>query len=257
MSDFSFALLITTLAGLSTGIGGLIAISTKKENPNFLTFSLGFSAGVMIYVSFVEILPSSSDIATEAYPKLGEALSTLLFFAGILFIAFIDRMIPEESNPHEFSDGVEDKKLMRVGVFTAIAIAIHNFPEGLATFIASYSDPKLAFPIAVAIALHNIPEGVGVAAPIYRATGDKKKAFLYSFTSGLAEPVGGLVGFLVLAPFLNELVLAGVLSFVAGIMVYISIDELLPAARAYGKHHVSIAGFILGMFIMAVSLLVL
>lgn len=257
MSEFYFALFITTLAGVSTGIGGIITILAKKESKNFLTFSLGFSAGVMIYVSFVEILPKSSEIAIKTYLKFGESLSALFFFVGILVIALIDKFIPEENNPHEFSDYECDKNLMRVGVFTALAIAIHNFPEGLATFIAAYSDPKLAFPIAVAIALHNIPEGIGVAAPIYKATKDKKKAFIYSFTSGLAEPVGGLIGFFILFPFLNEFILAMVLSFVAGIMVYISIDELLPAARAYGKHHVSILGFVLGMFVMAVSLLIL
>lgn len=258
MDAFVFALLITTLAGLSTGIGGLIVVLVKQTNKNFLTFSLGFSAGVMIYVSFVEILPNSVEIATNTNSVYGKAFATFAFFIGIAIIAVIDRLIPESSNPHEFSASLDEKRsLMRTGIFTAIAIAIHNFPEGLATFIASYSDPKLALPIAFAIALHNIPEGIGVAAPIYKATNDKKRALIYSTTSGFAEPVGGVIGFLVLAPFLNEFILAMVLSIAAGIMVFISIDELLPAARAYGRHHVSIAGFIAGMLIMAISLLII
>lgn len=259
MSSFAFAVLITTLAGLSTGIGGLIAVLVKQTNKNFLTFSLGLSAGVMIYVSFVEILPSSIEVAVIMDSKFGETLAIFSFFLGIAIIAVIDKFIPEDSNPHEFCCDLGDKNraLMRTGMFTALAMAIHNFPEGLATFITAYNDPKLAIPIAFAIALHNIPEGIGVAAPIYKATNDKKKALFYSTTSGFAEPVGGVIGFLVLAPFLNDYILAMVLSVVAGIMVFISIDELLPAARAYGRHHVSISGFVFGMLIMAISLLIL
>ncbi|NLY04295.1 MAG: zinc transporter ZupT [Campylobacter sp.] len=258
MNAFFYALLITTLAGVSTGLGGLIAISVKKTNKYFLPFSLGFSAGVMVYISFVEILPSSTKFAISINPKFGDTFVVLAFFIGIAIIAIIDSLIPEDSNPHEYSDKTyNDKALMRTGIITAFIIAIHNFPEGLATFIVAFADPVIALPIAFAIMLHNIPEGLGVAAPIYKATGDKKKAFLCALTSGLAEPIGGVVGFLLLAPFLNEFVLAMVLSVVAGIMVYISIDELLPAARVYGDHHISIAGFIFGMFIMAISLLLL
>ena len=149
----------------------------------------------------------------------------------------------------------EQSKLMRMGLFTALAIAIHNFPEGLATFIAALDDPSLGIAIAVAIAIHNIPEGIAVSVPIYYATGNKKKAFWYSFSSGLAEPVGALIGFLILMPFLSPLIFGLIFAGVAGIMVFISIDELLPAAQEFGEHHLSIYGLIAGMMLMAFSLL--
>ncbi|WP_422851332.1 zinc transporter ZupT [Campylobacter geochelonis] len=258
--NFLFALALTTLAGLSTGIGGIISCFAKRENYKFLTISLGFSAGVMIYVSFVEILQESIELSAKNLDgKFGEILPILAFFAGIAIIAIIDKAIPQEDNPHEFSSMGDhaSKKLMRTGIFTALAIAIHNFPEGLATFISAYSNPQVAIAIAFAIALHNIPEGIAVASPIYQATGSKKKAIFYSFSSGLAEPIGGIIGFLLLMPFLNDVVLAVVFAVVAGIMVYISIDELLPAAETFGEHHLGIGGFVAGMAVMALSLLIL
>jgi len=176
----------------------------------------------------------------------------------------IDRLIPKVENPHSIRlveemskiGSVESKKkLMRMGSFTALAIGIHNFPEGLATFIAGMQDPTIAIPIAVAIAIHNIPEGIAVSVPIYYATGDKKKAFKYSFLSGLSEPIGAVVGYLLLRPFINDTVFGVVFGLVAGIMVFISLDELLPAAREYGEEHLPIYGLVAGMAVMAVSLL--
>jgi ZIP family zinc transporter len=254
--NVGFALLLTAIAGLSTGIGSVIAYFIKKPKMIYLSFSLGFSAGVMLYVSFVELLP-------QALENIGGFLGVTVFFLGILFIGFIDMVIPEKENPHEYiglsdNEGVKiDTTLMRTGVFTALAIAIHNFPEGLATFGTALSDVTLGMIIALAIAIHNIPEGISVSIPIFYATKDKNKAFAYSFLSGVAEPVGALIGFLVLLPFLSEEILCSLLSFVAGIMVYISLDELLPIAHQYGYSHTVIIGVILGMFIMAVSLLML
>ena len=147
--------------------------------------------------------------------------------------------------------------MMRMGVLTAVAIAVHNFPEGLATFVSALQAPSIAIPIVAAIAMHNIPEGIAVSVPIYQATGSKRKAFLYSFLSGLAEPVGALTGWLILMPVMNDLVFGIIFAAVAGIMVFISFDELLPAAREYGEHHLSIYGLISGMAVMAVSLLIL
>ena len=178
----------------------------------------------------------------------------------MLLIALIDKLIPSEENPHEVKLVEEEhkpptKKLMRMGVFTALAIAIHNFPEGLATFVSALQDPGIAIPIVVAIAIHNIPEGIAVSVPIYQATGSKIKAFKYSFLSGLAEPAGALIGWLVLMPFMNDTIFGIIFAGVAGIMVFISFDELLPAAREYGEHHLSLYGLISGMIVMAVSLL--
>ena len=254
--NFNLALLLTLIAGLSTGIGSAIAYVIKKPKMTYLSFALGFSAGVMIYISFVELLP-------QALTELGQALGVTAFFLGIFFIGFIDMMIPERENPHAFhgfskeSRASIDKNLMRTGVFTALAIAIHNFPEGLATFGTALSDVRLGMVIALAIAIHNIPEGISVSIPIFYATGNKNKAFMYSFLSGVAEPVGAIVGFLVFYSFMTGGLLYALLAFVAGIMVYISVDELLPVAHQYGHSHTVIIGVILGMLIMALSLLLL
>jgi ZIP family zinc transporter len=263
-NTIAFAFGLTMFAGLSTGIGSAIAFFAKKTNTAFLSVALGFSAGVMIYVSFVEIFVKAR---IELSVVLGEGpgywVTAAAFFGGILFIAIIDKLIPSIDNPHEMHkveemediQALKDKKLMRMGLFTALAIAIHNFPEGLATFTAALTDPGLGIAIAVAIAIHNIPEGIAVSIPVYYATGSRKKAFWLSFLSGLAEPVGALVGYLILMPFLSPVVFGVLFAGVAGIMVFISLDELLPAAEEYGEHHLSIYGLIAGMAVMALSLL--
>ncbi len=259
------AFLLTLFAGLSTGIGSAIALVAKRTNTKFLTVSLGFSAGVMIYVSFVEIFQQAREVLiADQGAVLGEWYAVLAFFGGILIIALIDKLIPNLENPHEVRrveemDEVQKKnyQLKRVGVFTAIAIAIHNFPEGLATFTATLEEPALGIAIAIAIAIHNIPEGIAVSVPIYYATGSRKKAFWLSFSSGLAEPVGALIGFAVLMPFMNPLIFGMLFALIAGIMVFISLDELLPAAEEYGEHHLAIYGLVGGMAVMALSLLLL
>lgn len=259
----AFAFLLTLFAGLSTGIGSAIAFFAKRTNTKFLSISLGFSAGVMIYVSMVEIyFKAQESLIGSLGEQLGSWVNVLSFFGGMLLIAIIDKFIPSAENPHEIR-GVEDlnikepskDSLMRMGLFTALAVGIHNFPEGLATFVSALQDPKIAIPIAIAIAIHNIPEGIAVSVPIYYATGSKRKAFLYSFLSGLAEPVGALVGYLILMPFMNDTIFGILFASVAGIMVFISLDELLPSAQRYGEHHLSIFGMMAGMAVMALSLL--
>ncbi|HAS80361.1 MAG TPA: zinc transporter ZupT [Fusobacteriaceae bacterium] len=281
--NFYIAFGLTLFAGLATGIGSALAFFTKQTNRKFLSLSLGFSAGVMIYVSFVEIFVKAKIflIADLGMVK-GTWVTVISFFGGVLLIAIIDKLVPSFENPHELK-GVEEmmeisnlendleqlevkekssedhkdfnQAMMRMGLFSALAIGIHNFPEGLATFVATLKDPSLGLPIAVAIAIHNIPEGIAISVPIYFATGNKKKAFFYSFLSGLAEPVGALVGYLILMPFLSDTVFGIIFSGIAGIMVFISLDELLPAAQKYGEHHLSIYGLISGMGVMALSLL--
>ncbi len=263
MVEIMLAFLLTLAAGLSTGIGSIIAFFAKKTNKRFLSVSLGFSAGVMIYVSLVEIYQKAKiSLVNELGEKPGAWVTVAAFFGGILLIAIIDKLIPEAENPHEAKgvladseESVANGQLMRMGVFTALAIAIHNFPEGLATFVSALQDPSIAIPIVVAIAIHNIPEGIAVSVPIYQATGSKKKAFMYSFLSGLVEPVGAIIGWLVLLPVMNDTIYGVIFGAVAGIMVFISVDELLPAAREYGEHHLSIYGLIAGMAVMSVSLL--
>ncbi len=258
-----FALGLTLFAGLSTGIGSLMSFLSKEFNPKFLALSLGFSAGVMIYVSFVEIFAEALHSLSNAHgDNWGEIYTVLAFFGGIALIAFIDRMIPSYENPHEMKNTKMDSmteegsyKLKRMGLFAALAIGIHNFPEGLATFMAALTNPTLGISIAVAIAIHNIPEGIAVSVPIYYATKNKSKAFWLSFLSGLAEPVGALVGYFLLRNYINDSTFGIIFACVAGIMVYISLDELLPTAEEYGEHHIAIGGLIAGMAVMALSLI--
>lgn len=258
MEKYFFAFLLTLIAGLSTGIGSIISLLTKTTNKKFLSVSLGFSAGVMIYVSMIEIFfKAKENLVLELGEKIGYIVTTVSFFLGMLFIAIIDKLIPSDENPHEIQNTKDknNKKLARMGLFTALAIAIHNFPEGLATFVSALQEPSLAIPIVVAIAIHNIPEGIAVSVPIYYATGSKKKAFVYSFLSGLSEPVGAIIGWLLLMPIMNNIVFGVIFAMVGGIMVFISFDELLPSAREYGEHHLSIYGLIFGMVVMAISLI--
>ncbi|HOQ62931.1 MAG TPA: zinc transporter ZupT [Clostridia bacterium] len=258
-SDLLEAFLLTLLAGLSTGIGGAFVFFAKTIDRRLLCVSLGLSAGVMIYVSLVEILHESAAMLSEVYgDKTGMLYAMLSFFGGILLIAVIDKLIPCEENPHEMScqvrPGAEDSRLKRTGLLTALTIAIHNFPEGMASFVSATQSMRLAIPIIVAIAIHNIPEGISIAMPIFYATGSRRIAMRYSLLAGLAEPLGALATYLVLLPFMSP-VLQGVLfGVVAGIMVFISLDELLPSAQLYGEHHLSMYGLVLGMAVMALSL---
>lgn len=261
VSEYIFPFLLTLFAGLSTSIGGIIAFHKKATSKKFLAFVLGLSAGVMIYVSFVEIFPKAyASLSFVFGNNLAYIYTTLGFFAGIALIALIDRLVPKAANPHEQDElnvfeHSDDHSLLRMGLFSALAIAIHNFPEGLATFIGALESPAIGISIAVAIAIHNIPEGLAVSIPIYHATKSKKKAFLYAFLSGLAEPVGAVLGFFLLYTFLSDSLFGIIFSMVAGIMVYISLDELLPTAEKHGEHHIAIYGLITGMIIMATSLI--
>jgi ZIP family zinc transporter len=264
MDNVLLAFMLTLLAGLSTGIGSALAFFSKRTNKTLLSLSMGFSAGVMIYVSFVEILSEAGAVLASVHGESGGAwIATLSFFGGVVIIAGIDRLVPSYENPHEprpieeMRESVDTAKLSRIGVLAAIAIAIHNFPEGIASFTAVLADPTVGVAIVVAIAIHNIPEGIAISVPIYFATGSRKKAFWWSFLSGLAEPLGALLAFLFLRPFFTDTVFGVLLGSVAGIMVFISMDELFPTAREYGKGHAAIYGLVAGMAVMALSLLLL
>jgi ZIP family zinc transporter len=258
LDNIWIAFVMTLFAGLSTGIGSFISLLAKKTNTKFLCASLGFSAGVMIYISFMEMMPEAKYALAHAFgDKYGELYLLLAFFGGMALIASIDLIVPKANNPHELL-GIEEmnKKtnLGRTGLVVALSIAIHNFPEGIATFTSALSGLDIAIPITVAIAIHNIPEGIAVAVPIYHATGSRRKAFWLSFASGLSEPLGAVIAFFFLMPYWSPAINGTVLAAVSGIMVFISLDELLPSAQKYGEHHVSIIGLVAGMALMGISL---
>lgn len=266
--SFFIAIALTLFAGLATGVGSALAFFAKHTNTKFLSVALGFSAGVMIYISFTEMFIEGRSLLMNIYtPQTGMALAVIALFGGIFLAALIDRLVPHTENPHEAhhieemddkTEAKKQKKLLRLGILAALAIGLHNFPEGFATFIAASHDLHLGIAIAVAIAIHNIPEGIAISIPIYYATGSKIKAFKYSFLSGLSEPVGAILGCLVFRCLFNEELITGfLLPAVAGIMIFISLDQLLPAAREYGEHHLSIYGLVAGMAVMAFSLILL
>lgn len=297
MKDVWIAFGLTLFAGMATAIGSIIAFTASRTNYRFLSVATGFSAGVMLYVSFVEIFGKGVQALVERFGEAGAHwVNAGSFFGGMLVIGLIDNLIPAAENPHETHSEAETRplhdptapapdfealtrahcdepgthdhsahhKLMRMGLFTALAIGIHNFPEGLATFLAALQDPSMGLAIAVAIALHNIPEGISVSVPIYYATGSRKKAFIYSAVSGLAEPVGAIIAYAAIRFFLGggtgvipPEIMGILFGGVAGVMVYISLDELLPTSRAYGKGHDSLFGLIGGMLVMALSLLMM
>ncbi|HIT48708.1 MAG TPA: zinc transporter ZupT [Candidatus Coprenecus stercoripullorum] len=272
-NNFILALSLSLMAGLSTGLGGIIILFTRKFSSKYLSAALGFSAGVMIFISLTEIFGESQNSLTALHgDKLGFLYSILSFFGGIAIIAVIDHLIPSKENPHELypiKEGEDvsrlprkkehispnDKgRLLRLGIFSCIAIAIHNFPEGMATFASTINNPDIGITVAIAIAIHNIPEGIMVAIPIYYATRKKSKAIGNALLSGLAEPIGGLLGYLLFSRIFQGSFNGVILGMVAGIMIYISLDELLPTAEKYGEHHISIIGVVAGMAVMAFSL---
>lgn len=257
-----YALLLTALAGCATGIGSALAYLTHHTRRSLLSVSLGFSAGVMIYISFVELYSQANDLLAVSYGTLtGGSAAALSFFGGMALIAIIDFLVPDYENPHEagmveeMDAQTDSRQLHRLGLMTAVAIGIHNFPEGIATFFASLTDYTVGFSVALAVALHNIPEGISISIPVFYATGSRKKAFWYSFLSGISELVGALIGYLILRPFFSDALMGIIFAAVAGIMVFISLDQLVPHAKKYSAGHQSVYGLIGGMAVMALTLI--
>ena len=254
---------LATVAGLATGVGSLIALFARRANKKFLSCALGLSAGVMVYISLFEMLGEAhTELGKLWGERPGSLAGTAAFFGGMLIAMLIDRLIPEGENPHEVQD-VDDevngsqpskKQLLRGGILFAVAVTIHNFPEGMAAFMSAQGSTAAGLSIAAAVAIHNIPEGITVSVPIYNATGSRTKAFAYSFLSGLAEPVGALAALGLMQFFLAPVLLPLIFAAVAGIMVFLAFDELLPLAEKYGEHHWAIGGVISGMLIMALTL---
>lgn len=248
-----FALGISVIAGMSTLLGALIIFITDSKSERTITLSLGFAAGVMISVTFTDLFPGSQNFFFEAVgQKKGILLSVLFLIMGILIGMGIDYFVPHEEYDEENQEKPH-QNLYRVGFVSMMAIMLHNFPEGIATFMAGYQDITLGITIAIAITLHNIPEGISVALPIYFATGSKKQALKYTFLSGIAEPVGAFLAFIVLRPFINDLVLGAIFGIVGGIMLYISLEELIPSSRQYGYKRLALFSTFAGICLMPLS----
>ncbi len=257
-NNFLFAFSLTLLTGLSTGIGSLISLFLKRDNFKFLSYMLGFSAGVMIYVSFTTLLPEAEKHLLKSYEtKPALFICNLAFFIGIIIAIIIDKFIPEPTISETKNSHIKNTSLLKTGVFVAIILAIHNFPEGLSTFMSGLTQTSMAYLVALAMALHNIPEGIAVSIPIFFATGSRKKAFFYSFLSGLIEPIGAVVGYFILLPFINNQLMGAIFAFIAGVMIYISFASLYPLAQKATDSKLSIYGLLTGFFIMALCLIAL
>jgi len=259
MNNVLFAFSLTLIAGFATGLGGLIILFSKITNKKFLSICLSFSAGVMLYIAFAEILLEAIESLEDAHDEMGYLYATLAFFAGIIIMAAVDKFFPQGDEVTELAEPNSEKELKRTGFMSAIAIAIHNFPEGIITFIAAVHDPAMGIAIAIAIVIHNIPEALAMAAPIYYSTGSKAKAFFISLGAGLVQPLGALVAWFLLQNILDEASSVFGIAFaaVAGIMAFVAIHQLLPAAQKFGKHHLVMKWLFTGMAVMAVSLVAL
>ncbi len=265
-TNILLAFLLTLFAWLSTWIGSFLIFFTKNFSPKLLSGSLWFSAWVMVYVSFMEILPKSLEyLSLTLWKETANIYMTIAFFIWIAIIAIIDKIVPSYENPHEIKNiknlwdkkVIKEKKLIRMWLFSALAISLHNFPEWLATFAAAIYEPHLWINIAIAVAIHNIPEWIAVAAPIYFATKSKFKAATFSFLSWFAELIGAVVWYIFLLKVFWDLSFGFIFAIVAWIMIYISLDELLPTAEEYWEHHIAIWWMISWMFVMAISLLII
>ncbi len=250
-----YGLLLSLIAGSCTAIGGLVALVLRKPiSSNFISIIMGFSAGVMIYISFVELLQ-------EGIQSFGLVIGSLFMLLGMVIMYIIDISISQkysfEESVHEQKCDVINHRLEKTSFLVILGVFIHNFPEGMATIAGSLKDLQLGTLLAFAIALHNIPEGIIIAVPVYLSTNNKKKAIYWSLISGMSEPVGALIFGAIFFSFITDLLLGALLAVVGGIMIYISIDELLPVCHLWGNEHISIVGIAGGFLVMALSLAVL
>ncbi|MBQ9244790.1 zinc transporter ZupT [bacterium] len=262
MSKYLLPLILTMFAGMSTLLGGFITFFVKRNNLKVLSVGLGFSAGVMVYVSLNDLMGESVQLLSSFYSVIpSKAIAFAGFFTGILVAILIDYFIPDHIESDFLTTASKRRhqrhQIRRAGLITALAVTLHNFPEGMATFLVSSQDIMLGIPVAIAIAIHNIPEGIAIALPIFHATGRKRLAILYSFLSGISEPIGGLIGVFLLRTVMPAQSIGIMTAAVAGIMVYLSFDTLLPLAREYGENHHVIIGIVSGMLVMSFGLIFL
>ena len=261
INNWQIPLLMTVLAGLATLIGGFVTFFVNKNNMKVLSLGLGFSAGVMIFVSFTEILTDAKELLSVHFPNSYPWLIFIGFIVGVVISKIIDTFLPDHVDEDLFDESGQTPEshhhIKRAGILTAVAIAIHNFPEGLGTFLVTSQNLTLGISIALAIALHNIPEGIAVALPIYHATGKKRYAMWYSFWTGMTEPLGAVIGIGLLNWFLPESCVGLLMAAVMGIMIYIAFDTLLPLSHEYGDWHYAVTGIMSGIIVIWASLLLI
>lgn len=245
MSNVTLSLLISFLAGISTFIGGLVVFIKFKDKNKFLAFSLSFSLSVMLSISVFELIP-------ESIMTLLNRMSFLLAFLSGLFMFVLGKILVNKIT-HK-THLLSGNSLYRVGVLSMIALMIHNFPEGIATFMASYNDISTGISLGIAIMLHNIPEGISIAVPVYYATCSKKRGLFLTLVSGLAEPLGAFVSYILLKNYINDVTISLVLILVAGIMMSLAIDEMIPEVNKYDNKVISIIGMILGLVLVLINL---
>lgn len=263
MSLLLNAFLWTFIAGAATGLGAVVSFFIRKKQIGVLSYMLGVSAGIMILISLHDIWEQALKLLSKNNVFLSAQQVIWLFFSGgVILSAVIDLLIPKEKNPHEFSFSLKDKRnlkkqkkhLIRLGILMMIVLSVHNFPEGFSVFMMSLNSPDIGKALSLAVALHNIPEGIVVSIPIYYATGSQKKAFLFALGSGIAEPLGAIIGYMLLSPFLTSYVLGGIFAVISGMMIYIAFDELIPASRTYGYHNIAVSGVFTGMILIGIIL---
>lgn len=248
-SSTLYAFILSIIAGLSTIIGSFIIFIDNYKSNRVVVASLSFAAGVMICVSLTDLLPNSYKYILNSNNIIPKTILTLIFMSlGIILSMTIDKYLSFESNNVN-----KDNSLYKIGIITMIAIIMHNIPEGIATFITSNNNIKLGITITIAIALHNIPEGISIAIPIYHSTNNKLKAFLYTAVSGTSEVVGAILAYVFLAPLVNNFIMSALYAIIAGIMIHISVYELIPGAYKEGTLKPVIKYFIIGFVIMLLS----
>lgn len=244
MNEILAPVLLSLIAGAASGLGGLVVYSFGEVKDWLMGFLMGFAGGVMLVVAFLELF-------TEALGLLTHMQATLAFIVGALIMMAIDLTLPHRE-AGRWERGVAKPEFLKSGLIIAFGISLHNFPEGLVVS-ASYSRlPSMGLMMAIMICLHNIPEGIATATPLVMAGVSKRKAAFTALLSGMTEPLGAIVGSLLIARLgASDYIIGMGLAIAAGIMTYITVDELIPMAHKYGSEspkHIVSTGILAGMF---------
>ena len=227
---------------------GIIPIFIKIKNKDkVIASSLAFASGVMLSVSITDLIPESIHMLKNYFNgQIVILLSFIFMLIGIITSSLIDKYLPT----------INYQNLYRVGIISMLAIILHNIPEGIATFISTTKDTSLGISLATSIALHNIPEGISISIPIYYSTKSKFKALFYTFISALSEPIGAILTYLFLLPLITDTLLGLLFSFIAGIMLQISLMELLKESLNYNYKQQTKLFFLIGIIFMLLKIFI-